>query len=122
MHLRTLDFKISYAITTRASERQLVEDLVHFSSLQSIMETELIANVAWIFATLLVGVIASLIIYARWNYGLLEKMGIPVIKPWLFLGSNYMEPWSIIKDVEISRQAKYGTIYGVRSNLKYKKA
>jgi hypothetical protein len=66
-------------------------------------------------AALVVIAVVGLILYARWNYGSLEKLGIPVVPPHFFLGSaptNYKE-LSHIQDEERAR--KYGPIYGVRS-------
>jgi len=65
----------------------------------------------YLLAVLLVGIV-SLIIYARWNYGTLEALGIPVVKPFLFFGSNYNEYKLVLSDVSIERLKKYGQIYG----------
>jgi len=62
---------------------------------------------------LLILLLTSLVIYARWNYGTLEAMGIPVVKPHWFLGSNYnyMELYHHWEDW--SRAKKLGLTYGV---------
>lgn len=74
---------------------------------------------AWIL-TVLVGAVVGLIIYARWNYGFLEGLGIPVIKPFLFLGSNYKESLLDVREEDIRRQRTYGGVYGVRKLVEHK--
>jgi len=66
----------------------------------------------WILTGLL-GLVAVLVVYTSWNYGSLEKLGIPVIKPFLIFGSNYMEAYLDIQKQDIERHRKYGDIYGV---------
>jgi hypothetical protein len=56
----------------------------------------------------------GLVLYARWHYGTLEGLGIPVMKPFLFLGSNYMDPYVRPREEEVRRLEKYGMVYGVR--------
>lgn len=55
-----------------------------------------------------------LISYGRKNYGILEKCGIPVVKPTLFLGSvpNFHAKVHQLEDIK--RFKKYGPIWGVR--------
>ena len=65
----------------------------------------------------LIGILTALIVYARWNYGVLEKLGIPVIKPFLIFGSEYKESFVISRNEEIRRLKKYGTVYGVAQPL-----
>lgn len=58
-------------------------------------------------------VISLLIIYARWNYGFLEALGIPVVKPHFILGSLFSTRFDPIgyRDVELMK--KHGQIFGV---------
>ena len=58
-------------------------------------------------------IVASLILYARWNYGVLESLGIPVVKPHFLLGSTYNFHNEMATDVDIARFKKYGPVYGV---------
>lgn len=55
-----------------------------------------------------------LILYGRKNYGILEKCGIPIVKPTLFLGSvpDFHAKVHHLEDIE--RFKKYGPIWGVR--------
>jgi len=61
----------------------------------------------------LILLLTSLIIYARWNYGTLEAMGVPVVKPHWLLGSNYnyMELYHHWEDW--IRAKELGLTYGV---------
>lgn len=75
----------------------------------------------FIFFTILFGgaalVGACLIIYARWNYGTLESIGIPVMEPTFFLGSVPDLHLKVQTDEDISRYLKFGTIWGVTDRL-----
>jgi hypothetical protein len=62
--------------------------------------------------------ITSLVIYARWNYGTLEAMGIPVIKPFFILGSTPDLHRKVAHFEDIERFKKYGSVYGVSQKLK----
>ena len=62
------------------------------------------------------GIIASLILYARWNYGVLEALGIPVAKPHFLLGSTYNAHNELTSSVDIDRLRTYGPVYGVSDN------
>ncbi|CAL8147952.1 unnamed protein product [Orchesella dallaii] len=59
------------------------------------------------------GLIAFLVIYARWNYGALEKLGIPVVTPHFLLGSNYNGHKVVHAHEDLKRFHKYGAVYGV---------
>ncbi|XP_037036450.1 cytochrome P450 3A56-like [Bradysia coprophila] len=61
---------------------------------------------------LLVGVISFLIIYARWNFGTLESMGIPTIKPHWLLGSHPNIHKIVVQDEDMKNFRKYGKIWG----------
>ncbi len=58
-------------------------------------------------------IIALLIVYARWHYGYLEKLGIAVVKPHFILGSLFTTRFKPIgyRDVEFMKE--YGPIFGV---------
>jgi hypothetical protein len=73
-----------------------------------------IAEVLVGIITTLIGIFVSLVVYARWNYGKLEAMGIPVVKPHWLLGSNfnYMELYHHWEDLH--RSKKLGPVYGVK--------
>ncbi|CAL8110954.1 unnamed protein product [Orchesella dallaii] len=68
--------------------------------------------VAVILAIFIV-IVSCLVLYARWNYGKLEKMGIPVIKPHFLLGSTYdlFKKAPPVQDVEWMNQ--FGSVFGV---------
>jgi len=54
------------------------------------------------------------ITYARWNFGTLEKLGIPVEKPKHFLYGSAIEYFEDICQLnEIKRMQKYGPVFGV---------
>jgi hypothetical protein len=65
-------------------------------------------------AAVLVAVTVALIIYARWNYGVLERMGIPVDKPHFIFGSveqnGFKRSCGII---DIENFKRFGPVYGV---------
>jgi len=69
---------------------------------------------ATVILAIILVVVSFLVLYARWNYGKLEKMGVPVVKPHFLLGSTYelfkMAP--PVQDVEWMK--KYGGVFGVR--------
>jgi hypothetical protein len=73
---------------------------------------DLVTIVGW-GVGFLVGTAVGLILYARWHYGTLEGLGIPVMKPFLFLGSNYIDPYVRPREEEVRRLEKYGMVYGV---------
>jgi hypothetical protein len=56
----------------------------------------------------------SLIIYARWNYGVLEATGVPVIKPTFFLGSVPDLHLQVQTEQDIKRFRHFGLSWGVR--------
>ncbi len=58
-------------------------------------------------------VIVSLIIYARWNFGKLEKMGIPVVKPHFLLGSTHDLYKIPAPEQDILWMEQYGGFFGV---------
>ncbi|KAG4065341.1 hypothetical protein HA402_012783 [Bradysia odoriphaga] len=55
----------------------------------------------------------SLLLYGRKNYGILEKCGIPVVQPTLFLGSVPDFHSKVHQIEDIKRFKKYGPIWGV---------
>ncbi|ODN01203.1 Cytochrome P450 3A5 [Orchesella cincta] len=54
-----------------------------------------------------------LVLYARWNYGVLEAAGVPVIKPSFFLGSVPNLHQKIQTEEDIKRFQEYGPIWGL---------
>lgn len=67
----------------------------------------------------LISLVASLLVYARWNHGTLEKLGIPVIVDHPLLGSVKAthEEAGALKDIEWIK--KYGQVFGVGSLVLY---
>lgn len=66
-----------------------------------------------VILAVLVGVISIVIIYARWNYGFLEKLGIPVVKPHFLLGSTFLTRFKPIGYRDIDWMKEYGSVFGV---------
>ncbi|CAG7728398.1 unnamed protein product [Allacma fusca] len=64
-----------------------------------------------LFAIILLAV--ALVVYARWNYGFLEKLGIPVEPPTFMLGScpDIYKKYPALEDIRRFKQ--YGSIFGV---------
>lgn len=69
--------------------------------------------VALIVLVLIFALIFGLIAYARWNYGVLEATGIPVIKPTLFNGSVPDLHLKVQTDEDIKRFQEFGPLWGV---------
>ncbi|CAG7716207.1 unnamed protein product [Allacma fusca] len=66
-----------------------------------------------ILIALILTIVLGVILYGRWNYGILESMGVPVVKPSLFLGSIPDLHKKVIHEQDIEFFKKYGPIYGV---------
>jgi len=62
---------------------------------------------------LLLGV--GLTVYARWNYGILDGLGFPVMKPSFILGSAPNLHTKVQHFEDMERYRKYGPIWGVSS-------
>ncbi|XP_037045845.1 cytochrome P450 3A56-like [Bradysia coprophila] len=58
-------------------------------------------------------IISGLIIYARWNYGFLEDLGIPVVKPHFLFGSMFTTRFIPIGYRDVAWMKEYGQIFGV---------
>lgn len=73
---------------------------------------------AFVLAFILITVLVGLVIYARWHYGTLEKLGIPMVgKPFLIFG-NTIDAYSKAGGaLDIERFNKFGPIYGVSKTL-----
>ncbi|OXA45210.1 Cytochrome P450 3A56 [Folsomia candida] len=70
--------------------------------------------VAFLLAFILITVLVGLVIYARWNYGTLEKLGIPMVgKPFLIFGNTIDAYSKVVGTLDIERFNKFGPIYGV---------
>ncbi|CAL8110949.1 unnamed protein product [Orchesella dallaii] len=63
----------------------------------------------------LLSLVILLALYARWNYGVLENLNIPVVKPHFLLGSTFQYRSLTVgyRDVELMR--KYGQVFGMYS-------
>ena len=70
-----------------------------------------------VLLTFIIIILTSIIIYARWNYGSLEALGIPVVKPSFILGSTPDLHLKVAHLEDIERHKKYGSVYGVSSSL-----
>lgn len=55
--------------------------------------------------------------YIRWNYGTLEKLGIPVIKPHFLLGSSPNRAEILNHEEDYKWFKQYGEVFGVRHGL-----
>lgn len=60
-----------------------------------------------------VALVLGLILYARWNYGTLEKLGIPVDKPHFLLGNTYYTYHTPGGLLDIDNFKRLGPVYGV---------
>ena len=60
-------------------------------------------------------IICGLIIYARWNYGFLENLGIPVVNPHFLFGSMFTTRFVPIGYRDVAWMKEYGQIFGVSS-------
>ncbi|CAG7820488.1 unnamed protein product, partial [Allacma fusca] len=65
------------------------------------------------FVLLLVSIGALLVLYFRWNYGTLEKLGIPVVKTHFLLGSQTDFNKIVGHERDYEWFQTYGDIYGV---------
>ncbi|CAG7827251.1 unnamed protein product, partial [Allacma fusca] len=65
------------------------------------------------FVLLLVSIGALLVLYFRWNYGTLEKLGIPVVKTHFLLGSQSDLNKIVGHERDYEWFQTYGDIYGV---------
>jgi len=76
---------------------------------------KMLGTVIYWLLTFLIGAITAAIIYARWNYGTLEKVkGLPaVIKPSFIGGSDPFIHKKIVCDDDTRNVQKYGKIFGV---------
>lgn len=76
----------------------------------------------WIFVILsllaiLLLVTYSLVLYARWNFGCLEKQGITVVKQQHFLlGGAMLSFQKNGGQLDIEHMKKYGPVFGVNTN------
>jgi len=75
---------------------------------------ELYKTFILIWIVLCVITVIGAIVYARWNYGILEKLNIPLIKPTFCLGSTPNLHLVVQHLEDIKRFKKYGPIWGVR--------
>lgn len=57
--------------------------------------------------------ISALFLYARWNYGFLEELGIPVVKPHFLFGSTFNARFNPVGYRNIGWMKKYGPVFGV---------
>ncbi|ODM98968.1 Cytochrome P450 3A56 [Orchesella cincta] len=68
-----------------------------------------------LFFAIVLLVVLLLALYARWNYGVLETLNIPVVKPHFLLGSafQYRNMITGYRDIELMKQ--YGQVFGLYS-------
>jgi len=66
---------------------------------------------------LLLGAVLCLILYVRWNYGVLEKLGIPMDKPHFFLGNTKDTFNHPIGFADVEKFKRLGPIYGVSTYI-----
>lgn len=67
-----------------------------------------------VICAIILVVLFGLLIYARWEYGELEKMGIPVVAHHPLLGST-REIYNTVGGLnDVKWMEKYGKIFGVR--------
>ncbi|ODM89526.1 Cytochrome P450 3A40 [Orchesella cincta] len=73
-----------------------------------------LASLGYIIITALVGVVTAAFVYARWNYGTLEKVkGLSaVVPPALVGGSDVSVYKKIVHEQDTENVKKYGKIYG----------
>jgi len=62
---------------------------------------------------IVLGILGVVVLYARWNYGVLEKLNIPVVRLSFILGSTPNLHNDIQHFEDIKRFQKYGPIFGV---------
>lgn len=74
----------------------------------------MIETILIVFLTSVAGLAAFLIFYARWHYGTLEKLGIPVAKPHFLLGSDPDGHTFVHVEKDLERYRKYGPVFGVK--------
>ncbi|ODM99103.1 Cytochrome P450 3A56 [Orchesella cincta] len=70
------------------------------------------------FGIAVVFIAIALIVYARWNYGTLEKMNIPVVKPSFLLGSTPDLHLKVQHLEDVLRFQKHGKVFGVYEGRK----
>lgn len=73
----------------------------------------LIIEILSVLSALILTVAIGLIIYARWNFGTLEALGLPVVKPHWLLGSNYNSNELYHNWEDLKRAKELGPVYGV---------
>ena len=69
--------------------------------------------ILYIVFALIAIVIATAILYARWNYGTLEATGVPVVPPKFILGSDPHLHKQVLHEMDMKRAKKYGRWWGV---------
>ncbi len=80
---------------------------------------ELVTTLVYVVVTGIVGLITTAVIYARWNYGTLEKIkGLPKVIPPAFVGGSDIHVYKkIVHDQDTENVKKYGKIYGVSEQI-----
>ncbi|CAG7731625.1 unnamed protein product, partial [Allacma fusca] len=83
--------------------------ILEFGSLHEFLSplTTLLAGI------LIILVLATLVLYARWHYGVLESMEVPVVPPTFLFGSLPDLHRRVTHDEDMKHFKKYGPIYGV---------
>ncbi|CAL8080029.1 unnamed protein product [Orchesella dallaii] len=71
-----------------------------------------LSELAWYLVVILLLLIFLVIEYARWNYGILEQLGIPVVRPSFIFGSD-PQGYRKVQHLEDYRRFKeFGSFYG----------
>ncbi|CAL8106832.1 unnamed protein product [Orchesella dallaii] len=75
---------------------------------------EILISIIYIVTTILVGAITTLIVYARWHYGSLEKVQglVGVVKPYWVGGSDIFLHNKVIHVADAENVKKYGKVFG----------
>lgn len=78
---------------------------------------EPLITLGYVLVTGIIGLVTGAVIYARWNYGTLEKIkGVPkVITPAFVGGSDIHVYKKVVHEEDTENVKKYGKIYGVSS-------
>jgi len=72
-----------------------------------------LSELAWYVAVILFPLIFIVIEYARWNYGTLEQLNIPVVSPSFIFGSDPQGHGKVQHLEDYRRVKEFGSVYGV---------
>lgn len=80
------------------------------------MEDFLFSSPVASLVTIITCVIIGLIIHARWKYGTLERLGIPVVKPHFLFGSLFNSRFTPTGWRDVKWMKEKGQVFGVRDH------